>query len=296
MANQVRQLRTPSGRGVTSFASALTGLSSDELQCILSRLPISRRGRPWARSLRKRLVIVCTALRTNLTIRELGALCFTPPGHRRTASFAISCRGWRPFSVSVIRTGAARGSSTERSSPPRDHAAAARSKNYRWSCNALVLIRRRDVRVIAVSGGGPGNRIDPIHYRGSNIETLRREHAAYSPTAPTEQSRNSSLLPLQRTGSCAMRSGAVIESVARASSTLSRGSRTGAFYEIIAAAAAPSHTPSRRSRSSTTSGSSRVTTYGTALSRSRRRSAPPRTRAAPAARAARSAARAPPRA
>jgi hypothetical protein len=44
------------------------------LECIQSRLPLSRRGRPWARSMRKRLVIACTALRTNLTIRELGAL------------------------------------------------------------------------------------------------------------------------------------------------------------------------------------------------------------------------------
>jgi hypothetical protein len=58
-------------RGVTSVTSTLTGLSSRELECILSRLPISRRGRPWARSLRKRLVIVCTALGTNLTIRDL---------------------------------------------------------------------------------------------------------------------------------------------------------------------------------------------------------------------------------
>jgi hypothetical protein len=30
--------------------------------------------------------------------------------------------------------------------------------------------------VIAVSGGGPGNRNDPVHYRGSHIESLCREH------------------------------------------------------------------------------------------------------------------------
>jgi hypothetical protein len=35
--------------------------------------------------------------------------------------------------------------------PTRDHARAARSKNYRWSCNAQVLIRRRDLRIIASS-------------------------------------------------------------------------------------------------------------------------------------------------
>jgi len=40
--------------------------------------------------------------------------------------------------------------------PTRDHRRAARSKNYRWSCNAQVIIRRRDLRVIATTaGGGP---------------------------------------------------------------------------------------------------------------------------------------------
>lgn len=38
--------------------------------------------------------------------------------------------------------------------PVRDHAVAAKSKNYRWSCNAQVLIRRADLYVIAVGGGG----------------------------------------------------------------------------------------------------------------------------------------------
>ena len=59
--------------------------------------------------------------------------------------------------------------------PTRDHVTAARSKNYRWSCNVQVLVRR-DLRVIAVGGGGPGNRNDPIHYRGSAIELLCRHH------------------------------------------------------------------------------------------------------------------------
>ena len=60
--------------------------------------------------------------------------------------------------------------------PARDHFTAARSKNYRWSCNAQVLIRRHDLRVIEVSGGGPGNRNDPIHYRDSPVEALCRSH------------------------------------------------------------------------------------------------------------------------
>jgi hypothetical protein len=61
--------------------------------------------------------------------------------------------------------------------PTRDHGRAARSKNYRYSCNAQVLARRRDLRVVAICGGGPGNRNDPVHYRGSPVEPLCREHA-----------------------------------------------------------------------------------------------------------------------
>ena len=58
----------------------------------------------------------------------------------------------------------------------RDHTTAARAKNYRWSCNAQVLVRRIDLRVIATSAGGPGNRNDPIHYRNSAIQTLCQGH------------------------------------------------------------------------------------------------------------------------
>ena len=48
--------------------------------------------------------------------------------------------------------------------------------DYRWSCNAQVLIRRTDLQVIAVAGGGPGNRNDPVHYRGTEIERLCQWH------------------------------------------------------------------------------------------------------------------------
>lgn len=60
--------------------------------------------------------------------------------------------------------------------PTRDHRRAARSKNYRWSCNAQIVIRRRDLRIVATTAGGPGNRNDPVHYRGSNLETLCQQH------------------------------------------------------------------------------------------------------------------------
>lgn len=60
--------------------------------------------------------------------------------------------------------------------PTRDHAQAAKSKNYRWSCNVQLLVRRDNLRVVDVGGGGPGNRNDRIHYRGSTIEMLCRDH------------------------------------------------------------------------------------------------------------------------
>src|ERR1044071_10411994 len=44
------------------------------------------------------------------------------------------------------------------------------------SCNAQVLIRRRDLRIVATTAGSPGNRNDPVHYRGSNIEALCQQH------------------------------------------------------------------------------------------------------------------------
>jgi len=56
--------------------------------------------------------------------------------------------------------------------PTRDHSTAAKSKNYRWSCNAQVLVRGADLRVIAVVAGGPGNRNDTVHYRGSTLQTI----------------------------------------------------------------------------------------------------------------------------
>ena len=60
--------------------------------------------------------------------------------------------------------------------PTRDHRRAARSKNYRWSCNAQILIRRRDLRIAVTTAGGPGNRNDTVHYRGSSIEALCKQH------------------------------------------------------------------------------------------------------------------------
>jgi hypothetical protein len=154
----------------------LAALTRQELACVLRRLSVERRrGRPWSRSLRQRVLITCVALRTNLTLRELAAM------------FAIS----KSATHRIVRTMTARLATLlpdpprdRRTSwvvdgtliPTRDHRRAARSKNYRWSCNAQVLVRRRDLRILAVVAGGPGNRNDVTHYRGSRVQTLCRAH------------------------------------------------------------------------------------------------------------------------
>ena len=128
-----------------------------------------RRGRPWSASLGRRLLVTCAALRTNLTFRELAAVfgISKSAAHRmvaaitpRLAAIATQVSPDRRWSWVVDGTLV----------PTRDHTRAARSKNYRWSCNA------RDLKVIASVAGGPGNRNDPFHYRGSSIQTLCQVH------------------------------------------------------------------------------------------------------------------------
>jgi hypothetical protein len=163
---------------MSARVEALTGLIHSHFETVLRRLQASEchRGRPWSRSLRQRLLVVCTSLRTNLTVRELGAV------------FAMSKSQAHRILVAITpRLAALLGRTVDRDLrwswvvdgtlvPTRDHSAAAKSKNYRWSCNAQILVRRLDLRVVAVAGGGPGNRNDPVHYRTSEIETLCRDH------------------------------------------------------------------------------------------------------------------------
>ncbi|HEY6178373.1 MAG TPA: transposase family protein [Kofleriaceae bacterium] len=155
----------------------LAAITHRRLAAVIPHLPPEpQRGRPWSCSLAQRILITCAALRTNLTVRELAA------------SFAISkSAAHRIISTMTPRLAAlaAQSRPTDRRQswvidgtliPTRDHRRAARSKNYRWSCNAQVLIRRRDLRIVATTAGGPGNRNDPVHYRGSNIEALCQQH------------------------------------------------------------------------------------------------------------------------
>jgi hypothetical protein len=116
-----------------------------------------RRGRPWFRPLRQRVLIACAALCTNLTMRELGA-CFGVS--KSTAHRIVSTL--TPQLAALVHSDPLH---DHRESwvvdgtliPTRDHSRAAKSKNYRWSCNAQILIRRRDLWIVAPTAGGPRN-------------------------------------------------------------------------------------------------------------------------------------------
>lgn len=161
----------------TSRMLVLAALTRRRLATLLrSPLPEPRRGRPWSRSRRQRVLIAFAVLRTNLTIRELPAsFTLTKSAVHRIVSTMT------PLLSALARDSRPR---DRRESwvvegtliPTRDHRRAAHSKNYRWSCNAQVLIRRRDLTVVATAAGGPGNWNDTIHHRGSTIEALYTQH------------------------------------------------------------------------------------------------------------------------
>jgi len=155
----------------------LTALPHHVIATLVRRLRMpARRGRPWALSVEHRGVIACASLRTNPTLRE------------RAAVFEVSRSQVHRIVLDLIPRIAALSEHAAAPDrrwswivdgtliPTRDHTAAAKSKNHRWSCNAQVLIRRRDTHIIAVDGGGPGNRNDPVHDRGSTIERWCQEH------------------------------------------------------------------------------------------------------------------------
>jgi hypothetical protein len=67
----------------------LARLTAGELSALVDRLSVGRkRGRPWSRSLRRRILIACVALRTNLTFRELAVVfrISKSTAHRMVAS------------------------------------------------------------------------------------------------------------------------------------------------------------------------------------------------------------------
>jgi hypothetical protein len=158
-------------------ALVLAAMTDRRLASIVARLPAeARRGRPWSRPLRQRVLIAGAALRTNLTMREIGV---TFGISKSTAHRIVSTMTPRLAALASNQQTHDRRESWVVDGtliPTRDHAPAAKSKNYRWSCNAQILIRQRDLRIVATTAGGPGNRNDPVHYRGSGVEQLCREH------------------------------------------------------------------------------------------------------------------------
>jgi len=159
---------------------ALASVPRRQLDAILVRLApdmcARRRGRPWSCSLRCRVLLTCVALRTNLTFREL-ALCASissSTAHRIVAALTPVLAKLLGAPVIDRRVAWVVDGTLI---PTRDHACAAKAKNYRYSCNAQILIQQRDLRIVATFAGGPGNRNDPVHYRGSPIEALCQTHA-----------------------------------------------------------------------------------------------------------------------
>ena len=150
-------------------------MPDQELSTLVDRLrPTERmRGRPWSHPLHDRVCIVCFALRTNLTFRELAAVfeISRSQAHRIVTDLVPRLAKLLVVDLDRRRAWIVDGTLI----PTRDHATAAKSKNYRWSCN-LQILARRDLTVIAITGGGTGNRNDPIHYVGSHIEALCRYH------------------------------------------------------------------------------------------------------------------------
>lgn len=168
--------------------AALTGLGPQQIEAIVDQLRPTRprsRGRPWAASLRRRVVVACASLRTNLTVRELAAV------------FAISRAQVHRILVDLVPRLGALFERTQHGDrrrtwivdgtlvPTRDHLAVAKSKNDRWSCNLQVLARHKDLRVVAVGGAGPGNRNDTVHYRARRSSGSARATVAFSPMAAT---------------------------------------------------------------------------------------------------------------
>lgn len=157
---------------------SVTGLTPPQLNAVSRQLARSesRRGRPWARPLQQRVLVACLGLRTNLTVRELGAVFAISKSQAHRILTDITRRLATLLDRTVDRDRRWSWAVDGTLIPTRDHAAAAKSKNYRWSCNAQVLVRRADLRVVAIAGGGPGNRNDVVHYRGSPVEALCRYH------------------------------------------------------------------------------------------------------------------------
>jgi hypothetical protein len=162
-------------------ALGLAAMTDRRLALLVAQLPVEpRRGRSWSRPRRQRVLIACAALRTNLTMRELGA-CFAiskSTAHRIVSTMTPQLAALAASHPRYDRRESWVVDGTLK--PTRDHSRAAKSKNERWSCNAQILIRRRDLRIVATIPCGRGNRCTTVA-RGSRHDVANT--IACSPTA-----------------------------------------------------------------------------------------------------------------
>jgi len=113
----------------------LAALSWRDLARLRRMVPAPvRRGRPCSSSPLRRLLVACVALRTNLTMRELAAVVGLSKStvHRIVEALTPALAGLArpPVRRDRRETWIVDGTLI----PTRDHARAAKSKNYRWSC------------------------------------------------------------------------------------------------------------------------------------------------------------------
>ncbi|MFJ9567760.1 transposase [Streptomyces fuscichromogenes] len=118
----------------------------------------ARRGRPWSLPLEDRVLLVTAYWRTNLTLRQLAPLF----GISKSAAdriidhvgplLALKQRQRFRASTVLIVDGTL--------VPTRDHSAAEKSKNYRYSTNHQVVIDADTRMVVVVGRPVPGNRND----------------------------------------------------------------------------------------------------------------------------------------
>ena len=201
----------------------LTGLSTLRIErLVLTLHEPRRRGRPWRLSPRRRVLLVCTALRTNLTFRELAAIFRTSKSavHRivdRLCRQIGSLNSKRAFMIA-----ASRGSSTEHWSRPaitlerRNRRTIGGRAMSRYWCAAATFASLRsaavgpEIETTRSTTERPCSR----HFVGATDES--------SPTAAIEASPSSRRQSSKAITSVATRRGAPIGRRGRESSTHSR--------------------------------------------------------------------------
>ena len=161
-------------RGRRSVGLSLTGLTQSQLDAVTNQVRSSAtcpraRGRPWATALRRRVLVVCASLRTNLTIRELAAVF-----HISKSQVQRIIADLVPRLAGLLASGTLgdveRGSST---APSCRREITAAQRNPRIIVGAATY---RCSSVTRIGASSPPARNDTVHYRGSLVQALCRTH------------------------------------------------------------------------------------------------------------------------